>query len=151
MSEPRKIALAKAEDQGWTELIGLIEALGPAQIEEKGYFPEWSVKDLMGHVGAWMAEAGIVLERIRMGTYRPEHRDVDALNAQFFEAMKDQPLPVVRAECWSSRNRMLREWDLVTEVDAAAEEWFAESGPAHYDEHTPRLREWVDELRAAGA
>ena len=97
MSEPRKIALAKAEDQGWTELIGLIEALGPAQIEEKGYFPEWSVKDLMGHVGAWMAEAGIVLERIRMGTYRPEHRDVDALNAQFFEAMKDQPLPVVTA------------------------------------------------------
>ena len=38
-----------------------------------------------------MAEAGIVLERILMGTYRPEHRDVDALNAQFFEAMKDQP------------------------------------------------------------
>lgn len=148
MSETRKREMARAEDLGWIEVNGLIESLTPAHMEEKGYFPGWSAKDLVGHLGAWMAEAGVYLERIRMGTYRPEHRDVDEMNARFFEAMKDQPLSVVRAECWSSRNRMLREWDLLPEVTTAAEEWFDGSGPAHYDEHTPRLREWVEELRA---
>jgi Mycothiol maleylpyruvate isomerase N-terminal domain len=148
MSETRKVELVKAEDEGWIEVNGLVESLPPAHIEEKGYFPEWSVKDLVGHLGAWMAEAGVSLERIRMGTYRPEHQDVDELNARFFDAMKDQPFGVVRAECWSARNRMLVEWDLLPEVTTPAEEWFAESGPAHYDEHVPRLREWVEELRA---
>ena len=43
-------------------VVGLIESLTPAQMEEPGYFSEgWSVKDLMAHIGSWQAEAGQVL------------------------------------------------------------------------------------------
>jgi len=69
--------------------------------------------------------------------------DVDELNRYFYEANHDLPLSVVRAEMFSSRNRMLREWSLLPEITPKAEEWFVESGPEHYAEHSERLREWV--------
>jgi hypothetical protein len=142
-----KRELLSAEDVGWTEFIGLVETLTAEQMEEPGYFTEgWSVKDLLGHIGGWQAETVQVLEQIRMGTYTPLRVDVDAFNQQFFEANKDLPLPVVRSECWSARNRMLEEWNGLPEVVPDAEEWFAESGPGHYAEHVDRLREWVAEL-----
>ena len=43
---------------------------------------------------------------------------------------------------------MLREWSLLPEITPKAEEWFVESGPEHYAEHSERLREWVADLRA---
>jgi hypothetical protein len=144
-----KRELLAAEDAGWVELNGLIESLTPAQMEEPGYFSEgWSVKDLMAHIGSWQAEAGQILEQIRMGTFRDDPVDVDKLNAFFYEANHDLPLSVVRAEMFSSRNRMLSEWSKLPEVTPKAEEWFVESGPEHYAEHLERLREWVQELGA---
>jgi hypothetical protein len=144
-----KRELAEAEDAGWLEFLALVESMSPGQIEEPGYFPEgWSVKDLIAHVGSWQAEAGKMLERIRMGTFEKRPMDVEALNRQFFEANQDQPLPVVRAEAWSARTRMLTEMNLLPQATPDALEWFEESGAEHYLEHLPRLREWVAELQA---
>jgi hypothetical protein len=144
-----KRELAASEDAGWTEFNGLIESLTPAQMEEPGYYPEgWSVKDLMAHVGSWQAEAGLLLQQMRYGTYRDEPIDVDAMNAMFYERNHDLPVPVVRAELFSARTRMLTEWNPLPEVTQKAEEWFFESGPQHYEEHLPRLREWVKELQS---
>jgi Mycothiol maleylpyruvate isomerase N-terminal domain len=144
-----KRELQAAEDAGWVELNGLIESLTPAQMEEPGYFPEgWSVKDLMAHIGSWQAEAGQVLEQIRMGSFRDEPVDVDKMNAFFIEANQDLPLSVVRAEMFSARNRMLSELGTLPEITPKAEEWFVESGAEHYAEHIERLREWEQELRA---
>jgi Mycothiol maleylpyruvate isomerase N-terminal domain len=144
-----KRELQRAEDVAWTEFLGLVESLTADQMVEPGYYPEgWSVKDLLGHIGSWQAEAVQVLEQIRMGTFTSSRIDIDALNRQFYEANKELPLPVVRAECWSARNRMLEEWNVLSEVTQDAEEWFVESGAAHYAEHMGRLREWVGELSA---
>jgi mycothiol maleylpyruvate isomerase-like protein len=143
--------LCRDEDGAWSELIGLVESLTPEQLEEPGYSPEgWSVKDLMAHIGAWAAEAGQIFERMRVGTYSKEPIDVDAMNALFYEANRDLPLNVVRAELWSARTRMLTEFRALPEVTPEAEEWFVESGAAHYREHIDRLREWVKELRGGG-
>jgi Mycothiol maleylpyruvate isomerase N-terminal domain len=142
-----KRELLAAEDVGWTEFLGLVESLTADQMVEPGYYPEgWSVKDLLGHIGGWQAEAVQVLEQIRMGTFTSSRVDVDALNRQLYEANRDVPLPVVRAECWSARNRMLEEWNALPEVTPDAEEWFVESGANHYAEHNGRLHEWVGEL-----
>jgi mycothiol maleylpyruvate isomerase-like protein len=144
--------LLRDEDAAWKELIDLLESLTPDQVEEPGYVPEgWSVKDLMAHIGSWAAEAGQMLERIRVGTYTDDRVDVDAMNARFYEANKDLPLGVVRAEMWSARTRMLTEWAALPEITPEAEEWFVESGANHYREHIPRLGEWVEELRARGS
>lgn len=141
--------LGVAEDAGWGELLQLVSGLTPEQLEEPGYTAEgWSVKDLMAHIAAWLAAATQVFEQIQYGTYRTERRDVDALSRRFYEANKDLPASMVRAGCAASRNRMLVEWSALPEVTAEASEWFRESGPEHYAEHLPRLREWVRSLRS---
>ena len=145
-----KREMFSAEDRGWVEFIGAIESLSPEQAETPGYYPErWSVKDLVAHIAAWQAEAGRILEQIRFGTFGGEPIDLDAMNRQFFEANRDLPLAVVRAECWSARTRMLTEMNLLPEVTPDAEEWFVESGAEHYGEHLPRLREWARELQSS--
>ncbi len=141
--------LGVAEEALWGELLQLVSSLTPEQMEEPGYTAEgWSVKDVMAHIAAWLAEATQIFEQIQYGTYRTERPDVDSLNRRFYEANKDLPAPVVRAECAASRNRMLVEWSALPEVTPEAREWFRESGPEHYAEHLPRLREWVRSLRS---
>jgi hypothetical protein len=39
------------------------------------------------------------------------------------------------------------EMNQIAEMTPEAEDWFAESGPGHYEEHVPRLREWAQELQ----
>ncbi len=141
--------LLAAEEVAWGEYMSLVSSLTPEQLEEPGYSPDgWSVKDLIAHIGAWHAAATQILEQIRCGTYRDPRLDVDRINLEFYEANKDLPLNVVRAECAASRNRFLVEWDALPEASPEAEEWFRESGPEHMAEHLPRLREWTQHLRS---
>jgi Mycothiol maleylpyruvate isomerase N-terminal domain len=145
-SERQRELLAE-EDRLWTELHGLVDALPPGLVGEPGYFVEgWSAKDLVAHIGSWLAEAGVVLERIRAGTYRPEEIDIDAMNATFFDAMHDVAFTDVRAQGIAARNRMLRAWRSLPTESPDADRWIRKAGPDHYAEHLPRLRGWVREL-----
>ncbi len=135
------------EDRLWSELRGLIDGLPPDQVEKVGYFDEgWSAKDLIGHIGSWLAEAGLVLERIRGGTYRPEEIEVDATNERFFDLMHDVAYRDVQAQAVSARTRMLQAWRSLPEPSAEADRWISKAGPDHYAEHLPRLKEWVAQL-----
>jgi hypothetical protein len=140
----------EAERVGWYELLGLVHSLDDAEILEPGYYrdPDWSVLDLVGHVGTWLAEAGVQLERIRSGTYRARELDIDALNAEFRAAMRGQPWSVVFSQAQASRSRMLQVWYSLPESSAAAAWWVAKSGAEHYAEHIGRLREWVSQLHS---
>jgi hypothetical protein len=139
--------LLAEEDRLWSELHELVDALPRDKVAEPGYFDEgWSAKDLVAHIGSWLAEAGVVLERIRFHTYRPEEIDVDAMNAAFYAAMRDVAFPDVRAQAFAARTRMLHAWGSLPEPSAEADRWISKSGPEHYAEHLPRLREWVHEV-----
>jgi hypothetical protein len=142
-----KRELLERDDAGWTELRSLIGGLTPGQLEEKGYQQDWSVKDLTAHIGCWFAEAAVMLERMRMGTYAREPIDEDDLNRQWFETWRDKDLPTVKTELMAARARMLEEWDRLPDADEDARRWFYESTAEHYEDHIPRLREWVAELR----
>ena len=74
-----------AERRGWYALIELVRSLSPAECIEPGYYadPDWSVRDVVGHIGTWLAEAEVQFERIRAGTYEGHDVDIDALNARF--------------------------------------------------------------------
>jgi hypothetical protein len=147
--QPSASELLAAEDVGWAELHDLIDSLTPEEAERPGYYPEgWTAKDLLAHIGSWLAEAGIILERILVGTYRAEEIDVDAMNQQFLEAMKDVPYPIVKAQAHAARTRMLQAWRDLQEMTPEAAYWISKAGPEHYQEHLPRLREWVAELRS---
>ncbi len=147
-SNARRAELMAAEDAGWGELHALVDSLSPQELEQPGYYPEgWSVKDLVAHVGSWLAEAGVILERIRAGAYRPEEIDVDALNEQFLEAMKGVPAEIVLAQAWAARARMLQAWGALPALTQEAAFWIRKAGAEHYAEHLPRLREWEGQLR----
>lgn len=148
----RREDLLRSEDQGWAELRSLLDALSPQQMLEPGLTPEgWSVKDLLWHLGAWSAEAGIMLERIRTGTYDGwgQAASVDELNARFLEEGRRVDLATAKSELYAARNRALMEFAALPEVTPEAEEWFRESGPEHYQEHLDDLRAWVGKLTSA--
>src|SRR4051794_12739466 len=117
MPVPSSDALLRAEDAGWNELHGLVDSLTPEDAVRPGYYPEgWSTRDVLGHVGSWLAAAGAFLERIRAGTYRAEEIDIDAWNERFLEAMKDVPFHEIKAQASSARARMLQAWSELDEL-----------------------------------
>ena len=148
--EPMDLAeVLAAEDARWAEMHALIGRLTPDQVERPGYYQEgWSAKDLLAHVGTWLAEAGMLLERIAAGTYRRGELDVDAVNERTLDAMRDVAFPVVTAQASAARTRMRHALVELREPSTEATWWIRKAGPDHYAEHLPRLREWVEELRS---
>jgi hypothetical protein len=140
-----KHELCTAEDAGWRAFVDALDRVPFERCDIPGFDGAWSVKDMVGHIGAWHAEAVQVFEQIRVGTYRSEPLDLDAMNARFVEANRDLPADMVRAASAASRTRFLQEFDRLVELTPAAQEWFVESGARHYEEHLPALRSWVDD------
>jgi hypothetical protein len=139
-----KTELIREEDAGWAELHSILDALSPEDMERPGVTADWTPKDTLAHIACWWAEAACELERMRAGTYSTEKRDIDAMNAEFYEAMKDIDARTVLAELHASRNRALEELGRLPELTPDAEEWFVESGARHYDEHLADLRAFLE-------
>lgn len=151
---PYALAL-DAEREGWYEVTHLVRALTPAECLMPGYYrdPDWAVRDVVAHLGTWLAEAAVQFERMNAGTYEGHEVDIDALNAAFLAAMVDQPWEVAWIQANAGRTMMVRAWHDLKEPTDEAEWWIRKSGVEHYAEHLGRLREWVDELlgRRSGA
>jgi hypothetical protein len=140
----RKYELIRQEDERWVELHRLVQQVPSERMLEPGVNGEWTGKDLLAHLGCWMAEAANMLEQMRFGTYEKRPLDLDAMNARFYEATKDLSLRDVHAEMEAAQTRMFQEWDALSEITPEAEEWFVESGPAHVAEHLPQLQRFFD-------
>jgi hypothetical protein len=140
----------ETERVGWYELIALVRELTPEEYLEPGYYrdPDWTVRDVVAHLGTWLAEAEVQFERMLGGTYEGHEVDIDALNATFLDAMHDQPWGVAWLQANAGRTRMLEAWYGLSERDDEAAWWIRKSGAEHYAEHLDRLREWVAELAA---
>lgn len=138
----------EAERAGWYEVATLVRSLTPEECLAPGYFREqdWTVRDLVAHLGTWLAEAEVQFERISAGTYEGHDVDVDALNANFLDAMTGQPWAVAWVQANAGRTRMVDEWSLLREPNDEAAWWIRKSGGDHYAEHLARLREWTAEL-----
>ena len=142
-------AEVELEHARWTETVALCRSIGPDARLRPGYYrnPDWTVKDVVAHLGTWMAEAEIQLLRIESGTYVEEPLDIDGLNGQFLAAMRDQDWSTVWAQAVSARAQMLTVWGRLRDRTEPADRWVRKSGAEHHGEHLPRLREWVAELR----
>ncbi len=140
----------EAEVQDWYEIAALVRSLTPEECLEPGYQrdPGWTVRDVVAHLGTWLAEAEVQFERIGAGSYEGHAVDVDALNAAFLAAMADQPWEVAWTQAVAARTRMVQEWTLLSQPTEEAAWWIRKSGVDHYAEHLGRLREWVAELIA---
>lgn len=129
----------------------MIDSLTKDEAERPGYYAEgWSAKDALGHIGAWLAEAGLMLEQIAAGTYKRHEIDVEAMNQTFLDALRDLPFDAARAQASAARARMLLALRALPEVTEDALWWVSKAGPEHYHEHIPRMRDWIGELRKGG-
>jgi hypothetical protein len=140
----------EAERRGWYETAALVRSLTPDECLEPGYQrdPAWTVRDVVAHLGTWLAEAEVQLEQISAGTYEGHDVDVDALNATFLAAMSDQPWDVAWVQANAGRTMMVQAWHALRAPSDEAAWWIRKSGGEHYLEHLARLRAWVDELIA---
>lgn len=140
----------EAERRGWYEIADLVRSLHPAELLTPGYYqdPSWTVRDVVAHLGTWLAEAEVQFERISAGTYEGHDIDIDALNAAFLAAMADQPWDVAWVQANAGRTRMIQEWHLLDQPTDEAAWWIGKSGGDHYADHLDRLREWATELKA---
>jgi hypothetical protein len=137
----RRRELVDREDAAWAELHAALDAFGPKQLESPMLKEEgWSPKDVMFHIGAWLAEAGLQLERMGEGTFVEPELDTDELNARWLEISQGVDVETARAELLSSRTRLLQALEELPEITSQAQEWFEESGDVHYREHLPELR-----------
>jgi Family of unknown function (DUF5996) len=138
----------EAERLGWYQIAELVRSLTPVECVEPGYQrnPDWTVRDLVAHLGTWLAEAEIQFERIRAGTYAGHDVDIDAVNAALLLAMEAQPFDVAWLQANAARTRMLQEWSGLKVPDDEVTWWVRKADADHYDEHLGRLREWTAEL-----
>jgi hypothetical protein len=141
-------AEVEAERRGWYEFVDLIRSLTPDECLEPGYYrgPDWSVRDVVAHLGTRLAEAGVQFQRIRAGTYEGHDIDFEALNVELLDAMSGQPWYVAWVQANASRSRMIDEWYELRDPSEEAAWWIRKSGGDHFSEHLGRLREWVAEL-----
>lgn len=137
-----------AESRSWYALVDPVHSLSPDERLVPGYYrePDWSVRDLAGHIGTWLAEAGVQFERIHAGTYEGHDVDVQALNASFLDAMRDQPWDVTWIQANASRTRMRQAWAELHVPSDEADWWIRKTAVDHYDQHLGRLEAWVEEL-----
>ena len=140
----------EAERRGWYELAELVRSLTPEECLEPGYYrdPDWTVRDVVAHLGTWLAEAETQFARIGARTYGGHDVDVDALNAQLLEAMAGQPWEVTWVQANAGRTMMVHEWHGLAEPSDEAAWWIRKAASDHYVEHLERLREWAAELVA---
>jgi hypothetical protein len=139
-----------AERNGWYEVVALVRQLTPEEWLEPGYYrdPDWTVRDVVAHLGTWLAEAEIQFQRMSVGSYEGHDVDIDGLNAAFLDAMSGQPWDVAWVQANSARTRMIDEWFDLTDTNDEAAWWIRKSASEHFAEHLGRLREWVNELIA---
>ena len=141
--------LLAEEDAAWQDLRRAFADVPAERFEEEGVTPEgWSPKDVMFHVGAWLAECSAVLERIAAGTDALDlgtrvDETTDAKNATWFAMSHPMDVATVRTELGAARESARRGFGRLAPPTPEAWSWFEESGPRHYAEHARDLRSWL--------
>ena len=95
----------------------------------------------------WVNQNQTFRQEIGGGYLWSPKRNANGARNPFYESMRDVAFSDVRAQATAARNQMLRAWRSLPEPSPEADRWISKSGPEHYAEHLPRLREWVAELR----
>jgi len=116
---------------------------------------EWSVKDLIGHLGFWESRIAALFPLLQAGKTPEPFRDIDALNIQAVDEMRTLTLADVRRLEKSAYQKILA---LIKEASdpelfdpdhfawtegRCFEEIISDNTWGHYEEHLPELQAWL--------
>jgi hypothetical protein len=146
----KKQQLLKKLEQAWESFKDSYAGLSDQQLVEPGVTEDWSVKDILAHVGWWEEEALKHLPHILQGG-RPERYSVvyggiDAFNAQMTELKRGLPLAEVRRQLEDTHSRLVEYLRGVPDEQFTSETRFRRrlrlDTYSHYPIHTRAIREW---------
>jgi hypothetical protein len=146
--EPGMAAELELEAARWAQIMALVALLTPEERLAPGYFrdPDWTVKDLLAHLGWWHGEARSELLKIATRMYEDHDFDIDRRNAEVLAAHKDDAWDVVLSGATAARAWMLEAWVGLRDRPPTADRWVRKAGAEHYGEHLDRLRAWTAQL-----
>ncbi len=119
---------------------------------------EWSVKDLIGHLGFWENSVVMLFNTLRAGKTPPPYPELNALNAQVLADSRKQSLSEVRRQEKTAYQKVL---SLVHDAtgpelfDPAHFPWTEErpfesfiqdNTIGHYEEHLPEVTAWLKRI-----
>jgi hypothetical protein len=140
------------------ELQSAMARVGDERAELVILHGEWSLKDLIGHLGFWEENVAKLYETLAAGQQVPALEDMDALNAQAINDWGARSLDVVRRDEEAAYQRVM------ALVDAAAEanlfdpaffpwtegrpfaEFISDNTCGHYEEHLPEVIAWLKRI-----
>jgi hypothetical protein len=116
---------------------------------------EWSVKDLLGHLGFWENRAADLFALLKEGQEPEPFKDIDSLNTQAVSDMRKLSLVDVRVFEKTAYKKILAVLFDATDSELFDTDHFAWTGGRpfeeiisnntcdHFDEHTPELIAWL--------
>jgi hypothetical protein len=139
-----------AEAAAWKALSGLWRGLPEAALLEPGASgPEWSIKDVMNHLAAWMEATCEVMPRLLAGQKLPKGEyHIPAFNARHSAADAGRSLPASRRRLNRARRAVLAYSATLPEPVALDTRlhrpgrWIKYATYGHYEEHFEALREF---------
>jgi hypothetical protein len=119
---------------------------------------EWSVKDLIGHLGFWEESVVLLFNTLRARKTPEPYPEVDVLNEQVLTASRKQSLAEVRRQEKSAYQKVLSLVKEATDKELfdprhfawtegrPFEEIISDNTYGHYEEHLPELTAWLKRI-----
>lgn len=119
---------------------------------------EWSVKDLLAHLGFWEERVVALFQVLRAGKTPEPAPELDALNARALTASRKLSVEEIRRQEIKAYQKVLtlvREASQAELFDAAHFPWtegrpfcdlIADNTYGHYDEHLPEVLAWLKRI-----
>ncbi len=131
-------------DRSWTGLMDVIDGIPANRMDESGVSGEWSVKDLIGHIAFWDAQA---MERVHRRAAGESVGEVDwqAMNDREAEAIRTRSLDAVKADLLQTHQQLLTLLRTLPPTDPMTADvcaFVAGDTYEHYDEHAAEIRAW---------
>jgi len=116
---------------------------------------EWSVKDLIGHLGFWESRVAALFPLLKVGKTPEPFKDIDALNSQAIDEMRTLSLSDVRRLEKSAYQKILAVIKEASDPELfdpdhfawtegrCFEEIISDNTWGHYEEHLPELQAWL--------
>lgn len=158
-----KARLQASLEDGWRELVAVVESVPESEMEVPGVVEEWSVKDLLGHITFWAEKGASDFDLLAAG--RADEIEtpggepgVDEWNKRESDARKGMSIEEVKRAWLESFEKAkaalerVPEDELDTEIAGWAQ-WkrFAGDTYVHYREHAEQIKAWQRVLETTEA
>jgi hypothetical protein len=129
-------------------LTKALDGLTEEQATQIGLTSQWSVKDALAHITAWLASGAGQIRDVQNGTWTPQKWDqetIDRFNADATEQWRNHSMTQARAEFASAYNEMEQVISsLPDEIDESSVTYKLVRAVAlkHFPHHAGQIEEW---------